>query len=438
MSMTSAMGAGVAGLTANASRLATISDNIANSSTFGYRRVETEFDALVLSGAGGGTYSAGGVRANNSRRVDQSGSLVPTANALDVAVSGGGMLPVTSIVDVVAESTNLPMMMTRTASFKPDADGYLRTDSGLVLMGWAFNPDGTLPSPSRDTTSSLTPVRLPLSQATNAATTEIQLGVTLPATETAMGADGAPVRSRIEYYGNLGTTEFLDITYTPRVSQTNEMTLTWDVEIRDLAQGDTNNLIGAYTIVFDGSVEFAGSIRTVTTASGEDYNPETGVIPLNVAGGTLDLRIGEPRARIRLLQQIGDTYAQQNIARNGAPVGRYLSAEIDENGVLRVAFDNDQVQSYYRIPIATVPNMNGLKAGASQTYTVSQASGGFFLWDAGDGPAGSIKGYARESSTTDIAAELTNMIQTQRAYASNAKIIQTVDEMMQETTNIKR
>ena len=41
-------------------------------------------------------------------------------------------------------------------------------------------------------------------------------------------------------------------------------------------------------------------------------------------------------------------------------------------------------------------------------------------------------------STTDIAAELTDLIETQRAYSSNAKIGQTVDEMLQETTNLKR
>lgn len=438
MSMTSAMGAGVAGLAANAIRLATISDNIANSSTMGYRRVETEFDAIVLGGTGGGGYSAGGVRTSNGRRVDQSGSLVSTKNALDLAIDGGGMLPTTGVADVVADSPNLPLLMTRTASFEPDADGYLRTASGLVLMGWAYNADGTFSSPSRDTSSSLTPVRLPLSQATSTPTTRIELGVTLPATETALGAAGAVSRSTIEYYANLGTTEFLDITYTPQVSNTNDMSLTWRMDVRDLAEGPTDNLIGSYTVVFDGTAEYAGSIASVTTISGEDYDPETGIIPLNVAGGELDLMIGQPRGQNKLLQQIGDTYAQENIDRNGAPVGRYVSAEIDKNGILRVKYDNDEIQSYYKIPVVTVPNMNGLNAGNAQTYTVSQTSGRFFLWDAGDGPAGTINGYAREASTTDIAEELTNMIQTQRAYASNAKIIQTVDEMMQETTNIKR
>ena len=60
------------------------------------------------------------------------------------------------------------------------------------------------------------------------------------------------------------------------------------------------------------------------------------------------------------------------------------------------------------------------------------------LVDAGTGPVGATEGFSRETSTTDIAHELTQLIQTQRAYSSNAKIIQTVDEMLQETTNLKR
>ena len=50
----------------------------------------------------------------------------------------------------------------------------------------------------------------------------------------------------------------------------------------------------------------------------------------------------------------------------------------------------------------------------------------------------SIVGFSREESATDVAAELAQLIQTQRAYSMNAKVIQTVDEMLQETTNIKR
>lgn len=85
-----------------------------------------------------------------------------------------------------------------------------------------------------------------------------------------------------------------------------------------------------------------------------------------------------------------------------------------------------------------VPNPNGLTAVDGQAYKISPTSGSFFLWNAGDGPTGAVLGYAREGSATDIASELTDLIRAQRAYSSNAKIVQTVDEMLQETTNIKR
>lgn len=87
MTISSSLNAGVAGLQANATRLASISDNIANSSTYGYKRVSTEFESLVISSRGG-TYSAGGVRANTQRLIDQRGPLVSTSNATDLAVRG--------------------------------------------------------------------------------------------------------------------------------------------------------------------------------------------------------------------------------------------------------------------------------------------------------------------------------------------------------------
>jgi flagellar hook protein FlgE len=72
------------------------------------------------------------------------------------------------------------------------------------------------------------------------------------------------------------------------------------------------------------------------------------------------------------------------------------------------------------------------------TFMPSYQSGSMFFYDAGTGPVGQIAANALEESTTDIAQELTQLIKTQRAYSSNAKIIQTADEMMQETTNLKR
>ena len=77
MTISSSLNAGVAGLAANATRLATISDNIANSGTYGYKRAEADFESLVLNNSpGSGTYSAGGVRAATVRLIEQRGALV--------------------------------------------------------------------------------------------------------------------------------------------------------------------------------------------------------------------------------------------------------------------------------------------------------------------------------------------------------------------------
>ena len=127
-----------------------------------------------------------------------------------------------------------------------------------------------------------------------------------------------------------------------------------------------------------------------------------------------------------------------NISKDGSPVGNLTAVEVDENGLMRATYDTGFIRTLYQIPLVDVPNPNGLIALNNQTYQVSPNSGSFFLWDAGDGPTGTVVGYAREGSATDVAAELTDLIQTQRAYSSNAKVIQTVDEMLQETTNIKR
>jgi flagellar hook protein FlgE len=83
-----------------------------------------------------------------------------------------------------------------------------------------------------------------------------------------------------------------------------------------------------------------------------------------------------------------------------------------------------------------VSNINGLESLDYQSYRPTPDSGSFFLWDAGDGPTGDIVAYAREESSTDVAGELTELIQTQRAYSSNAKVIQTVALSLAELTSL--
>jgi len=443
MSISSSLNAGVAGLAANATRLATISDNIANSGTYGYKRVVAEFESMVINDSNGaGSYSAGGVRASTNRLIEERGALVGTSNALDIAVTGRGMLPVATSVEVEASSGDPSLLLTTTGAFRTDADGTLMTESGLVLMGWPANADGTISVMPRDTTTGLEPVVINANQTAGDPTTKMNLGVNLPAVDTEAGAAGDPLPLSVEYFGNLGTSETLDISFTPSVPTTGSSN-EWTMVIRDSATVDDTatatdeSIIGEYTLTFDDSRGSGGTLASVNVVSGGTYDAATGTLALTVAGGPMEVTIGKI-GDTNGLTQLSDSFAPTAINKDGSPVGNLTAVEIDENGYLKATYDTGFIRTVYQIPLVDVPNQNGLTSLDNQTFQVSPTSGSFFLWDAGDGPTGSIEGYAREGSAVDVAQELTNLIQTQRAYSSNAKVIQTVDEMLQETTNIKR
>ncbi|MFY0308523.1 flagellar hook protein FlgE [Leisingera sp. D0M16] len=429
MTISSSLNAGVSGLSANASRLASISDNIANSSTRGYKRVQTDFHSMVLSGSGG-TYSAGGVRATNVRLIDERGPLVSTSNATDLAVRGRGMLPVASITEVEAGGSP-SMMLTTTGSFRTDSNGYLSTESGLVLLGWPALADGTVPDAARDTDDALEPIHIDLNRLSAEPTTEISLAANLPADSALAAAPGAAVEQVVQYFDNMGRSEELTVTYTPTGAADNE----WTVEIVDSATGAA--VIGEYTLTFDDSSTTGGSLASVTTVTGGAYDATAGSVTINVAGGPIEINIGTIGGNTGL-SQLGDEFVPGTTVKDGNAVGSFVSVEVNEAGEVIAEYDSGDSRVIYKVPLADVSNINGMRALDSQTYMPTDESGDFYLWDAGDGPTGEIMGYAQEESAVDVATELTGMIQTQRAYSSNAKVIQTVDEMLQETTNIKR
>ncbi|QQA42725.1 flagellar hook protein FlgE [Pelagovum pacificum] len=433
MTISSSLNASVAGLSANASRLATIADNISNSSTFGYKRAVTDFHSMVLN-TSQGSYSAGGVRVTTNRLIDERGSIVSTDNVTDLAVRGRGMMPVTTEAALGVGNTASQFLLTTTASFRPDDQGYLTSESGLILMGWPAGVDGSVPAFPRDTADGLTPVRINANLSAGEATTYVDVGLNLPATSTEFTSDGEVEELTVAYYDNLGTSENLSITFTPNVpaaGSTNE----WEMEITDSASGGA--VVGNYTLTFDDTRGAGGTLLSVVDNIGNPYDPLTGRVSITVDGGPLDVGIGflgEPGG----LTQLSDSFSPVSIQKDGNAVGNLNSIEIDPNGFIRASFDTGISKVIYQIPLVDVSNVNGLETLDQQTYRATPESGSYFLWDAGDGPTGDLLSYALEESATDVAGELTELIQTQRAYSSNAKVIQTVDEMLQETTNIKR
>lgn len=437
MSISSSMNAGISGLQANSNRLASISDNIANSETIGYRRSQTAFHSMVVGSgiAGQGTFAAGGVRTSTLRLVDQGGSLVGTQNATDIALSGRGFLPVTSELGARLFDGTAPLLLSATGSFRQDATGILRDTAGNALLGWPVASDGTLPVYPRDNVTGLRPVRVEANQQIAVPTTRVTLGVNLPAAATLPTGTGDPLVMSVDYFNGVGLSEKLTLQFTPRVDPVGA-TNTWSLAIIEDATGTT---MGSYDVVFDSSATAGGTLQSITrtSATGRDYDPATGAVGITVAGQPIDFVIGEIGAVGGMMQR-GMNFSPIGVEQDGFGSGNLVGLMVDAAGNLDAVYDQGFRRTLFRIPIVDVANPNGLTAMENQTFQVSRDSGPFFLWDAGTGPVGQMIGFALQESATDVAAELTALIQTQRAYSSNAKVIQTVDEMFQETTNIKR
>ena len=434
MSISSSLNAGVMGLNVNSARLSTISDNIANSSTYGYKRSVADFSSMVLQQSSS-AYAAGGVRVDTYKDIAANGPLSGTGNATDIAVAGRGLIPVTNENGINAVDSERALMLMPTGSFYTDENGYLRTQSGQFLLGWPANSAGEIGNVSRNSGLNLEPVNIATSQFTASPTTSIELGINLPADATTAGGSGDPYLLPIEYFDNLGRAQTLTMEFTPSLPGTGSSN-EWDVQFFDSA-GSPATTLGDLNLVFDDTASNGGRISSASASGGVSYDATTGRLSLTVESGPIEIFIGRLDDSAGITQLAGP-YSPTAVTKDGAPLGDLSKVEVDENGFLQAVYDTGLRRTLYQIPVGDVPNMNGLTALDSQAYSISASSGSLYLWDAGTGPVGTVSGYSLMGSATDIAAELTDLIETQRAYSSNAKIVQTVDEMLQETTNLKR
>tara|TARA_R110001592_G_scaffold277116_1_gene544203 strand:+ start:3383 stop:5005 length:1623 start_codon:yes stop_codon:yes gene_type:complete len=159
-------------------KLNTISQNIANMNTDGYKRTDSEFQTLMNRGftsigattaeGGSGTYHSdlGGVQPIDLQRISKQGQVRTTDRNLDVAIIGDGFFMVSPDINVngniqytrrgafdinVTDLTDTVTLSDGTAATVNQ--GYLADQFGNFLLGYSVNPDGTFtlgtPAPMR-------------------------------------------------------------------------------------------------------------------------------------------------------------------------------------------------------------------------------------------------------------------------------------------------
>lgn len=190
MSLYGALFGGVSGLKAQSSKIGTISDNIANVNTIGYKQASAVFSSLVVNSSSAVSYQTGGVRGGTRLDISKQGLLASSESPTDLAISGGGFFVVRAVPDGSVGGTAATPLYTRAGNFAPDSLGNYVNAQGFYLQGWPLDRDGRLPGEAGNlnTTSftnfdSLRPVNVESASGVAQGTSTISLGANLKAGE---------------------------------------------------------------------------------------------------------------------------------------------------------------------------------------------------------------------------------------------------------------
>ena len=433
MSLYSALSAGVSGLSAEASAMASVADNISNINTIGYKSVDAQFSTLVGDGRVTNSYSAGGVTAAPRTLISRQGLLQASSSATDFGIEGQGFF-----VTRTGVGGDSPVMLTRAGSFSPDKQGYLKNTAGLFLQGWRLDSQGGFTNTG--SAESLEPVRLTDLTGTATPTTAIQMRANFQQSTSiktdpyavgglAAGTTDPDFSRSLDVYDAQGGTH--RITFSVVKRGVNE----WAGEFYVKPASDVTapgGLLASGTIKFnpDGSLDRAGSSPAMFAPLTPSWTNGASALPISLA-------LGDDKGLNGLTQSgsISSVIAQSV---DGGPLGNVTSVAISEKGVVSAIFEDGTTRAVFQLPVATVPNPDGLARANGNAFVTSDRSGAYSINTPGSLGAGTISGFKLEASTADLAQEFTNMIRFQRAYSASSKIITTVDDMLQEVSNLKR
>ena len=436
---------GVLGMIAQSNAMGTVSDNIANIDTVGYKRSNTVFQTLLGEQDGttapndatktpGTASNQNGVTSFTQQLVSVAGSIQETGNDFDLALPGNGMFVFQSIPAANSSGTtttttagpvygragNLQEVVPTTAagtagltvngvSLVANA-AYLANQNGQLLLGAPVAQGQT--QATLNGTTNLVPI-----QVSNAApfpgapTTSATLTAVIPA----VGAN--TVSTPVDYVDSTGAQQPLTLTWSNPV-RTPGAGVSWTLTVTD-ANGNTVGSPSQFSFDSQGN---ATTTSIPITANGTSFTVDTtGVQMLGSAQGNSST--GQALA-------VNTSYNQ-----NGLPSGTFDGVQINSDGTVVGQYSSGATQVLYQIPLAQFASPDNLQVLAGNVYAPTQASGAATLALPGQG-ASTIDVGALEESNVDLSSEFTSMILTQQAYNSSAQVVQAANQMSVTAENL--
>lgn len=407
---------GLSGLNAASKNLDIVGQNIANSSTVGYKSSRTEFSALVATAAAGGLNSGMGVTASSSQQFSQ-GVITPTSNPLDVAINGNGFF----CVQTVKGETGY----TRSGNFQVNQAGDLVTAHGEKVLVKKLDAEGNPIDGDPE------PINISSQGMPAKATTQISASINLDA-RTAEGTPRAASGTSLQVYDSLGIKHSVSMYFEKAPAPAVNSWLIYDG--LDPVGGPARTPLA--TVEFDSN----GKITQLT-------NPGAGVTALTdpigfafeftpdpATGAAAPLQIS---VNLSDATQYGNAFNVSKLSQDGYEAGTFVGLNVAEDGSLMASYSNGVTRAEARLAVATFINAQGLMPTSNGNWLETRESGQPTQRTAGVGGAGSIVGSALEESNVDLTAELVAMMTAQRYYQANAQTIKTQDEAFSTITNMR-
>jgi flagellar hook protein FlgE len=384
----------LSGIQAINEQLDTVSNNIANSGTYGFKASRANFSSLYAGGKANGVEIG-----STTQNIDTEGGVQNTGRSMDAMIQGRGFF--------VARDSQGQMNYSRVGIFSVDKNGYVVDSSGRHAQGYGPATGGAL--------GVLGDITVPTGQIPAVATTKVAYVGNLSADWTAPTAAFSSADStsynmvkQSVVYDTLGNQH--------TVSQ-------YFVK----GAGNTANVYYA----FDGAaVNATAPNQTLTfNSSGQLTAPAPATKALSLpttAAGTVNFSIDYTGTT----QFAGQALTTTNSS-DGYASGAFVGVELSTDGSVVAKYSNEQQQVVGTLAIASFPDEGALTQVSDTSWAANDRSGLALYERPGVGLAGKLTTGALEGSNVDVTSELVGLMTSQRNYQANSKVISTESAMMQ-------
>jgi flagellar hook protein FlgE len=401
-------------LGAHSTAVDVVANNLANLNTTGFKASALSFYDLVSESFGRGDTQIGfGVARPVTARQFTQGAIQASNGPLDAAIQGDGFLIVRTAAD--------GLLYTRGGRLTVDSDGNLLTGKGQQIQGWS-EKDGVLSS-----SGPIGPIVVPVGTIRPPrATTSFSFDMNLNAAATA-GPPPDTFTTSIQVYDSLGSPVVATVSLAKSATANS-----WDftLSVPDSAVSTPVTPVTG-TLTFDANGK-------LTSPSVTDPLPSLAVTGLASGAEAMNLTWNLYEGATPRVTQFAATSAVAANAQNGNPASQLTQVRLADGGKVVAVYSNGQQQVVGQLAMASIRNPESLVAVGNNNFQLSARTALPAIGEPNTGSRGEVLGGALESSTVDIAREFTNLIVLQRGYQANTRVVTTVDEMSQETINLKR